>query len=63
MVSKICPRCDYTAKLSDPFYKGYGAISRADNKTQICSNCGVEEGYEQFIYGEVTPKSAWPVYK
>jgi len=33
---KVCPRC------SGPMSK-YPAVSRRDNKTEICSNCGVEE--------------------
>jgi len=32
----ICPRCK---KLT----QGFGATSRRDNKTKICSNCGTEE--------------------
>lgn len=63
MVSKICKRCDYTAPLNDPFYRGFGAISRTDNKTMICSNCGVEEAMEDFLHGGCTPKEQWPVYK
>ena len=33
---KECPFCH------EPIY-GYPAISRADNKTEICSNCGLME--------------------
>lgn len=62
MVSKICQRCDYTARLDDPFYRGFGAISRTDNKTMICSDCGVDEAMEDF-HGSLTPKEAWPVYR
>jgi predicted RNA-binding Zn-ribbon protein involved in translation (DUF1610 family) len=29
--------------------KGYPALSRKDNKTEICSSCGVKEALEQFI--------------
>lgn len=31
-----CPRCKNIAV-------GYGATSRRDNKTKICSNCGTSE--------------------
>ena len=36
IVMKTCPRCK-------EIYDGYPAISRRDNKTEICSNCGGEE--------------------
>ena len=39
--SKICPKCH---KL----YKGFPAISRRDNKTEICSQCGQIEALEDF---------------
>ena len=41
-VAKICPRCD------KPIL-GYSAMSRIDNKTEICSNCGNIEALEAFI--------------
>ena len=37
--SKICPRCKEV-------YHGYSAISRTDNKTLICSDCGIREALE-----------------
>lgn len=40
---KKCPNC------SKEYYEP-SAISRKDNKTEICSNCGVQEALEQF-YG------------
>lgn len=36
-VKKVCPRCGKNYWHSDH------AISRADNNTEICGNCGVEE--------------------
>lgn len=38
----VCPECgkDYT---------GYPALSRKDNTTRICSECGIREALEQFI--------------
>ena len=38
---KTCPRCKKT-------YTGYPAISRKDNKTEICSECGTAEALEDF---------------
>ena len=37
----ICPVCGKE-------YKGYPALSRRDNKTEICPNCGVQEALEDF---------------
>lgn len=36
-VKKVCPRCSKTYWYSEH------AISRADNSTEVCGNCGVEE--------------------
>lgn len=40
-VAKICPRCKN-------YIQGYPAISRVDNRTEICSNCGTLEALEMF---------------
>lgn len=42
--SKICPRCNRE-------YSGYPALSRVDNKTEICSECGVAEAMEDYFKG------------
>ena len=36
---KICPKCGKE-------YTNYPAISRRDNKTEICSDCGLAEALE-----------------
>lgn len=41
--NKICPRCKKVII-------GYPAISRVDNKTEICSSCGNIEALEIFYY-------------
>lgn len=41
-VSKICARCGKAIS-------GYPAISRKDNKTEICNNCGTLEALEDLI--------------
>ena len=38
---KICPKCGNCIQ-------GHPALSRADNKTEICSNCGTLETLEVF---------------
>ena len=44
---KICPRCGKV-------YRGYPAVSRYDNKTYICSDCGVEEAMVNYTGGKLT---------
>lgn len=39
---KICPQCGRPIA-------GYPAISRKDNKTEICSHCGYREALEAVI--------------
>jgi hypothetical protein len=37
----ICPKCKKE-------FTGYPALSRIDNKTEICSECGIKEALESF---------------
>lgn len=39
MITGICPKCGQS-------YKGRPALSREDNKTLICPDCGVREALE-----------------
>ena len=39
-----CPRCKRT-------YRGEGALSRRDNETEICSDCGTAEALSEMILG------------
>ena len=49
---KICPSCNRE-------YTGYPAISRKDNKTKICSNCGqAEEAYDYVIWQQTVPNAS-----
>ena len=41
-IKKKCPYCGGK-------YKGYSVLSRKDNKTEICPNCGAREVLEIFI--------------
>jgi len=52
----ICPRClGYIP--SNAFAGEYpGAISRIDNKTEICSDCGTEESILALI-----ERKQWPI--
>lgn len=46
---KICPRCKNNII-------GYPSLSRKDNKTEICSECGTLEALEEFILYQKTNK-------
>lgn len=43
---KTCPKC----KNNEIFGDGRDALSRKDNETAICSECGMQEAMEEF-YG------------
>jgi len=50
-----CPRCKKD-------YKEYPALSRVDNKTNICSKCGTEEAIFNFVNrGQELPPVDRPV--
>lgn len=44
--SALCPRCGQS-------YRGIPALSRVDNKTQICPDCGTREALESINVGTV----------
>lgn len=46
-----CPRCGMVKE-------GYPALSRTDNETDICSECGLTEALEQWS-GFLKPQSEW----
>lgn len=51
----ICPRCKASYIPNNLTPNAYpGALSRLDNKTEICSSCGVEESIEDYLKGEVS---------
>ena len=44
----ICPRCQQELT-------GFPALGRVDNKTEICSPCGTQEGLDDYFGIELTP--------
>ena len=45
----ICPSCDGFIPNNDTPGAYPGAISRRDNKTEICSECGEIEGWIDYL--------------
>lgn len=37
-----------------------GALSRTDNRTEVCSPCGTEEALQQ-MNGHPSPQDEWPL--
>jgi len=63
-VPDICPRCEFNWIPCNERPGAYpGAISRADNKTEICSECGEHEAIQDFYEGGCVALSQWPVNK
>lgn len=48
----VCPRCACTTYL-------HPALSRTDNATYVCSDCGGAEAIEQYQHGFPCPQSHW----
>jgi hypothetical protein len=58
MTNTICPRCDGSIPNNETPGAYPGAISRKDNKTEICSACGTREALEGFL-GIETCNTCW----
>lgn len=56
-----CPRC--FGGIPNDLMRGQypGALSRTDNKTEICSECGELEAMEDFVGGGCASQMAWRV--
>jgi hypothetical protein len=50
----ICPRCSGFIPNNATPGAYMGALSRLDNKTEICSDCGTEEAMEDYRDGRVS---------
>lgn len=63
-IPDICPRCkaDWIPNNNEPAAH-IGALSRADNKTEICSACGEDEAFKDYFDGGCEPVTAWPVQR
>lgn len=57
----LCPRCLGGIPSTELVGMYPGALSRTDNKTEICSECGTLEGIEDYTEGAPKPQSHWMV--
>ena len=71
-VTVLCPRCEkarytpYKDERGQPIKWRAGmpfppALSRTDNKTLICSECGTAEAMRDFAGAAPQPPTDWPV--
>jgi hypothetical protein len=60
-----CPRCLGAVPNASERGQYPGAISRTDDKTEICSDCGVLEALEQWggkENGGLLPQEEWRIW-
>lgn len=50
-LAPICPRCNGYIPNNEQAGEYPGALSRVDNKTEVCSACGQAEALEQMLLG------------
>lgn len=64
-IPRACPRCTSHDWIpNNDFPNAYpGAISRSDNRTEICSDCGQDEALKDYFDGGCEPQSKWPVLR
>jgi hypothetical protein len=62
MTTPTCPRClgPIPNRLDPGAYPG--ALSRVDNFTEVCSDCGLEEAVEILTADSVAMKLKWKEY-
>lgn len=49
----ICPRCNGGIPNNERIGEYCGALSRLDNATEICSECGEDEAMQEYLFGRV----------
>jgi len=49
----ICPKCEGFIPNNEMPGAYPGALSREDNKTEICSKCGMKEALADFSFAEM----------
>lgn len=56
-----CPRCEGAIPNNETPGAYPGALSRFDNKTEVCSACGTAEALDDFAGIELSGPENWPV--
>ncbi len=56
-----CPRCTGWIPNNETPGAYIGALSRADNATEVCSACGTDEALRQHFSNEMVPTHEWPI--
>lgn len=56
-----CPRCLGGIPNNEQRGAYIGALSRSDNKTEICSDCGTEEAMVDFMQLPISGPDQWPI--
>ena len=54
ITNTVCPRCG-DSDMAFP------ALSRTDNKSKVCSQCGRIEAIEQMVTGHPLPQDYWSI--
>lgn len=58
-----CPRCLGGIPNNDERGAYPGALSRTDDKTEVCSDCGLAEAIEQVLLDKLLPQSEWKAFQ
>lgn len=53
-----CPRCAARPVRDD--WHPHGALSRTDDLTEVCSDCGLDEAIMSWG-GRLQPQTEWPI--
>lgn len=59
--NNTCPRCGGGIPNNERRGEYPGALSRTDNDTYVCSQCGQDEAIETMMDGAPMPQSEWKV--
>lgn len=58
---KNCPRCGHYIPNDENPGQYPGALSRTDNKTEVCSPCGEAEALEEYLGPRLMSQEEWTV--
>lgn len=56
-----CPRCGGGIPNNNTPGAYPGALSRVDNRTEVCSNCGIDEAMLNFTGKPLPQPRDWPI--